>query len=728
MLRSTTVFRLSGSLPRRVGLVLFNTTAANKAAVGLVSESQVGTSKPRRNGEDKLNRFRSNTHRKSSLYSRTPYNRKLADISHQIDISVSEANPKDLTEAIDIFEEGVSYLREIQHAENIDEERIYRLFQRSASNLLESAIKHGDETVIDRVLDIYVANRVAHMYHFLLCQQYLLKQGSSRFADALSLWIKFLEYSKSMPEPIDMLTRRAFGFHLDSVFKTYDMASVTYFVYVMQCIEAGIEFNLQDTAKILQLNEISQLPTEGKIRAVLSKLGLNDVLSEEINNFGDFSKSTIVNTLDPNSESVIYKINGIVKSGNALRLKQFYDQMITASIDKNIPLTEDTLVKVMSAFIELQRFSEVFEVFQTMVNSFKPSATAWAMAIKAMGHPKYVETLSQEEKDQLLKTVESTLSSMEATGVSVNAKVLAVVVGAMANLNRPDRVGYFLNQNKNVPVVHLAKNNILIGLTLNRRIDQAERLMKEYFCEDSKYIPLISVLNSFLSHYVAEGNDKAVDDMLKYMSEKKIVASLGTITIVVNHYFKTCKKNGKVPDARAVLSEIGHSNIKWDDNIASTLLSGLTQDGTNLEAARGVFDYFTEKGRRYKFSKGLYTPMIKAELEFGDLDRAERLFAWYNENLGQDTRMWNMMILSFMKNNEAKALNIYKEMKGVTKPNHFTFYFLLSHFLRKKDCEKIQWLLKEMAASDLTYFGLILPDMIQRLKHRYEVDQRLLSR
>lgn len=681
------------------------------------------------NSEAETTQNKKNFNRSPGNGNRKPYSRKLADISRQIDVSTKEADPKNLTEAIDIYEEGVSYLREVQQDEGIEEEHLYRVFQKPASVLLESAIKGGDEAVIDRVLNVFVANRVAHLFHFTMYQQYLLTQGSARFPDVLSLWLRYLEYSKSLVLPISTLSTKNISYHAESQLQPYDMLNLTYFAYVILCQSAGVEQNINDTVKLLQLRDISQVPHVRNVRSALNKLGLSQTLSEELKTFEELSRSTFIKTLDPNGESMANKIFGITKKGNANQLRHFYQQMVTASIENELALTEDTLTRVMSAFIELYLFHDALDVFTTMVGSFKPSATSWALAIKAMGHPKYVENLSADERQKVSENIKSTLASMEAIGVPVNAKTLAVTIGAMSNLDYQDEVKQLLAKYKSVPVVHLTKHNILLGLILNNKVNEAEQLMKTYLQEDSSYIPLIQLLNAFLSHYVSVGNDKATDAMMQFMSERKIVADLGTITTVVNYYFKTCKINGQIPDVKSVLSEVGRSDIKWDTNMASTLLSGLTQDESNLDAARGVFNYFIDLSPQYKNSPAMYTPMIKAELDFGDSSIAFELFEWYNQHLKVETRTWNMMITGFLNSNESKALKLYNQMiEESVAPNFFTYYYMLLHFMKKGNAKRTQWVLDEMAASRLKNFGQVLPALVDKLKLKYNVSHDLLKR
>ncbi|WPK27789.1 hypothetical protein PUMCH_005190 [Australozyma saopauloensis] len=725
MLRSRSVLRLCQTIPRRANLVRFQVTST-------VVENDAKRVPPPKNAEaanqnsQKKNHFQKPIPRNPNK----PFSRKFRDISQQISVSVKDANATDLTEAIDIYEEGLSYLREIQAAEKIEDELMYREFQRSATILLGKAIQSGDEKLISRVLEIFIANRVAHNFHFAQYLMYLLGQGAERHTEILSLWLQYLEYSKMLDATTLRLLNRPFGFQSESKFLSNDLMNVTYFVFVLQCAAAGVELQIKDAMKLLQITDASRLPPTFQVMSSLRKCEHFESIRPEVEQFSNITRNHSIKLLNPNGEAMAAKIYSITKNGNYRMLKQYYERLSAASVENNLPLTEDTLNRVMNAFIELHHFSEALEVFTTMASSFKPSATSWTLAIKAMGHPKHVDSLKPVQKDKMVQTVKSTLQSMEAMGVPVNAKVLAVAVGAMANLDKQEEVQKLLSQYSNIPVVHLTRHNNLLGMILNNDVAEAEKRMKEYFKEDPTYVPSIQLLNSFLTHYVNVANYNAADAMLQFMSEKNIESDLGTITTVVNYYFKSCKNNGRIPDVHTVLLELTKKNLKWDPNMAATLMNGLTLDSSNLDAVRAVFKFFIALGPRFKNSPALYTSMIQMELDHGDVALAEDLFLWYDENLKSDTRAWNQMIKGLLVNNEKRAVKFYQKMVTHSKnePNNFTFYYMLIHFLKTGNTKRVQWVLDEMAASSLADFGLELPSKVTQLKLQYNVDQSLLRR
>ena len=78
--------------------------------------------------------------RKASKFK--PVNNKLRDISSQIRASVNSSS-NDLTESIEILEEGLSYLREIQQVEGLSDETIFSIFQPILATSKDKNLNHS---------------------------------------------------------------------------------------------------------------------------------------------------------------------------------------------------------------------------------------------------------------------------------------------------------------------------------------------------------------------------------------------------------------------------------------------------------------------------------------------------------------------------------------------------------------------------------------------------------
>lgn len=670
------------------------------------------------------------------------YNRKLLDIVNQVKKSVNgvtDVKGTELSEALDIFEEGASYLREIQQAEGIAEDALFSIFQPVLARLfdliLEENANLGSRSV-ESVLDMLVEQRVAHTYHFIEVQKRILQNTADvdAYPKVLQLWILYLEYSKQMTTAgAGRLIKGAFGVYRDRNYQLSDVLRLAYFALISHCIRTGEEYDLPATVKILQVDDALKIPPLNYVVTSLGRMGLRETLQEDVRAFTKKVSERDVKNMDPNSVFVARSIENFIKMNNGFALRKLYAEMREASAKNSIAVSEQTLNRMMHAFIEIGFFDDALAIFAAMCNGLipKPSPASWELVIKALGHPSNVGRMSAREKNTTVEKVEATFNTMVALGVSVNAKVFGVFIGSLANLNRQDLVAKYLEQYKNVPVVHMTKNNILVGLTFNKQLAEAETKMREFLRDDPSYTPSTTVMNTFLGHYVADGNDKAVEGILDFMSLRGIEENIATATTVLNYYFKTYREKGMVPNVHEVLSEVIKDTAKWDQHMVATLIDGLVKDGVNMDAARAVFRYFCETKRRFKHSGGMMTSMIKAEMEFGSVHNAEELFDWYVKNLRNETVMYNMMIRGLLTKRESLALKYYSDLCAQrpfnVAPNFYTYYFLLEHFRRKGDRTKTQWVLDEIAAANLTDFGKDLGRRIKELSADYAVAPELLA-
>ena len=132
---------------------------------------------------------------------RSRRNPKFIEIRDQIEKVISSAG-NDLTESLDIFEEGLSYLRDIQATENIDDELVYKTFRNLGTKLLDKAVDTnaalGAQTV-QGVLDILIQYNVAHNVNFFQAMSHELINsggGETAYENILQIWVKYLEYKK----------------------------------------------------------------------------------------------------------------------------------------------------------------------------------------------------------------------------------------------------------------------------------------------------------------------------------------------------------------------------------------------------------------------------------------------------------------------------------------------------------------------------------------------------
>ena len=215
------------------------------------------------------------------------------------------------------------------------------------------------------------------------------------------------------------------------------------------------------------------------------------------------------------------------------------------------------------------------------------------------------------------------------------------------------------------------------------------------------------------------------------MKQHNIAEEIGTYTIVIDLYFKMHRAKGLAPNVTELLESFANNKqagLTLNDYTYSILISGLVKDGLNLEAARTLFEH----SKSYGNSPHVLTAMLEGELDHGSVGNAEILFEKYTKSKNEP-RVWNQMIKALLYKHELLALHYYHNFKNQEKissrckPNHYTYYFLIQHFIKKGNKEKIEWMLKEMAENG-TELGTELPKIIRRLSKEYTVPKPLLDK
>lgn len=663
-------------------------------------------------------------------------NRKLRDIINQIR-STSESS--DLSESVEVLEEGLSYLREIQAVEGITEESFYYQFQNIITSILNKALAPGAELggkTPEDVLDLLVEYKVAHEYHFTKYIVHELSQinetnAAEVFGRVLSTWVKNLEFSKGLSHTFN--TRYSAAMR-EEKYQSYNMVNLVYFAYAMSCIKQNVPYSSADARKIIQRE--NALPSLFQVRNSLNHYGLYKSLKPEFVEFAATLERLNLEELDPNGIYVMSKLKEATTRNDWHLVDQIYKQAVESSTKNNTPIKQQTMINFMNTYHSLYRFDDVFRLFQDVLASgnTNPSEPIWDVVLRTMGHPSYIKRFNTTQKADLITNIDSTVSAFLQNGKTVDSKILSAIVGAYANLNRPDKVEEVLATYKDVPVSYTTKNNIMIGMLLNNDVSGAETAFNEY-TQDKSFVPSTTVMNSFLSVYAKKKNFKAIEGIVEYMKKHKINEDVATYTILVDSYFKLYREKGIVPNVDDLLNLV----IKDDkffsrEHSMSALLNGMISDGNNIEGARAIYEALSKKDKKTRNSPVILTLLIRGELDHGSVPNAEVLFQRFISKANNNTRIWNTMILGLLKKNEELSLSYYQKLKeqesikaGV-KPNYFTFYFLLDHFVKRNNKEKIQYFIDEIDASSLQDFGAELPQMLQKLSGDYLIPRSLLLR
>lgn len=661
-------------------------------------------------------------------------NPKLRDISAQVRGSVDSANG-DLLEALEIMEEGLSYLREVQVAEGIPEDTLFSLFNKIGYTLMNKAVLPeavlGHNRAVSDVLDLLAKYKVAHQAHFSRYMAYQLSQMTTGnapqvYQEVLQTWVKYVEYSKTLEHS---LYTKPFGFLHESGFRTTDIRNLVFFAYVMSCLNMGVEYSFRDAARLLQSD---RTPEAFHIQQTVRALKL-DALEPELEVFKKNIDALTLQLLDPNGSVVRGRVNNAIRRREGASLGRLFAQVQEALVANKVAITEATLVKFMEGFYETGQHRSVFSVFQQMLANgiARPGAAAWDYALRAMGHTSYIKQLLGAEKTELAEKMDRMVKTMQAHQQPVTAKTLAILVGAYANLGRFEKVDEAI-EHFEAPLTHAAKSNILVGYLVNHKVEEAEARFKEYTSDGLGFVPSSTAMNTFLSHYAKEQNFAAVDGILQFMKAHNVAEDVATYAIAIDVFFKMCLQKGLEPNIEEVLAGLAaEDSFILNAVTLTTIVDGLVK-GSNIQAARALFDYANgRRGSQFNQTQPqLLTTMIKGELDHGLLGKAEALFEKMVESRN-DPRMWNMMIKTLLERHEALAMDYFgrfqaqKALSTRVAPNHFTYYFLLLHFVKRGDTQRVQLLLGELEQSGLTQLGSELPDMLRRLLKDYRLGERL---
>lgn len=636
---------------------------------------------------------------------RGPRNAKLRDIAHQVKIALEGS---DRSEAIDILEEGVSYLREIQATERIDERLLYNVFQKNTAVILREKFPKP----LAEIVALLEEHRIVHQAHLLpLAVEEAQKKN---YSGVMQIWLRHLGHQRQISGYT--LWQDAYA-----GFRPYHLLNLVYFAYLVQCLESGVEYSVKDATRLLQ-TEVSKLPPLGVLAATLKEL---KIANEDVENLMKNGRALLTKLMDPNGAEVARMVRIHTQNRSVAGLDTLYGQVRESSASNDIAVLEDTVVRFMRAYIELGLFGSVLPLFQLLVAAkISPSASLWECLLLGTAHPQKVAQMDAAERAKAVQLVEGIYATVAGTAL---AKTVAVVVGCFATLDQMERAETVMGSH---PVHPSAKNNVLLGLIGNGHVEQAEQRLKEYTAQ-SFFKASTHVMNAFLAHYTRRGQYETVEQLFKYMRAHEIPEDVGTLTTMINYYFAMYKEKGLVPDVESLLQQVSRGSVALNEQSITALVLGLAGDGT-LPAARAVFEHFLRAQPRLRRSAGVQTAMLNAELNHGSLDAAQTLFQHYIAEVRNDTRMWNMMIkgLAAQRHDDA-VLETYARLVaqralGVV-PNHFTFYFLLDHF-GKRNSPVVQRLLDDLAALDLKTYGTALPGMVQRLAAKHNVDPALLER
>ncbi|EGV64135.1 hypothetical protein CANTEDRAFT_130460 [Yamadazyma tenuis ATCC 10573] len=640
---------------------------------------------------------------------RPPTHRKLFEIRNQ-------------QESVEIFEEAISYLREVQVADVIPSFDIYISFQKLGVTLLRNLIEgKASSEEVDNVLQVLIEHRVVHAIHFCQVMKYNLELAD--YTRNLRCWVSYLETKNSFGSDSALIDKPFQNVRYDFPSFSYSLVrDLTYYSYFLGS-KTDYKFSFEDVKNVLQADNLAPA---WRVHDNLEKfLGPSSQLDDFKTSVGRLYYQSV--SSDPNSSESLKRMDAYAAKRDGRGLVQFYDSLKGQNLDYK------TVHKLMISFYEVGRFDMVYEMFNGLIKKdLKLTKPVWDVMIKSMGHADNTRGLTQESKDELAVNVEKLINTMVEQGFDVDARVLASIVASFSNLNRFDKVDEYLETYSSVPVIHVTKSSYLMGLILNDRVEEAEKKLKQFMGEDSTYAPSASSMNALLDHYSKQNNLDAVNGIIKFMGDHDIAENVVSLTIVADLYFRVTRKRGLVPNVEEMFSLFKKTNTNINMHTYAVIMDGLIKN-YNLQAARDIFEWL-KKGNHLKKqnSVNIMTIMIKGELDFGDVDRAESLFDEYLKGFANDTQAWNMMIVSILDKNEKAGWNYYlrlqKQKVNNVRPNFYTFYFLFRHFVRKNNRAIIEQLIADLDRAELTSLGKDLPRILRELSTDYVIPTGLKQR
>lgn len=627
-------------------------------------------------------------------------NHKLNDISQQIKQTMK--SDTGLNEAKEIFEEGISFLREVQQNEYISDRDLYNAFLPLATELLKRAKQSGAD--LEEYLALFVKYRVAHQYHFTDVAANLLKNEdgkSATYQKIIQMWVMFIEYDKlnfipnAFVETSDPRIR----------YNKYQLPHIVYYAYVLSCMLQSIPYSEKDALRFFETNKV---PFYNEVRNTLSNYGVFNRL--EFEKFRECLEDDRKSRVDPNSLHMLSRIN---RATDRKLLDVIYAEIAEICEKRDLKIEERIMVQLMEKYLYYDEYDQVFSMFQNIMKSgISPSIDAWNLVLKAMINPNRFNNASPKQKEEFMQKFERTLKTILASGLKYNVNTLSSIISAYAIANKFDIAEDYAKQYAGLGINDAAKDGILRGLIFNDKIAEAEAKMQEYIKDGTNYKPNVGVMNDFLTYYFKKQNYNAIFGINDFMKQHGIEENVVTLTTMINAYFKYLVSIGKSPNLGDFLQSLKGAKSLNEHSFAS-VLNGLIQSA-NIDAARQLYKVLK---RKFPRSAWIQSNMLTAEITLGDVVAAEQIFVHYITKIRNDPIIWNTMLRNVLLRDENKALEYYEKMKkaGDVKPNEYTYYFLLDYFYKKQNKQVVKKLVDDLAQSSLTSYGTKLPNVLSQI-------------
>ncbi|KAG7663494.1 uncharacterized protein J8A68_002953 [[Candida] subhashii] len=634
----------------------------------------------------------------------------LKEIGDQVSQAIKSSS-KDLTEAYEVFEEGITYIREIHTKERIGQAAVGEVYLPLARDLLIKALEPGatlGTKSLEDLLTVFETNKIAHSTQYSRIAAHYLKEGESleTYSKILQLWIRFLEIKGVSTIFFDEN-------RIDPVYGHRVLSVLTQYAFALACIEEGSEYTIDRAMKLLQRDTVNSL---WHMRNVLQTLGLFN--EETFKRYAAVDADQQKANFDPNTRQFHRRIDEAIQKDDRADMNKMFRFIQEVSSKYKTAIDEKTTTKLMEGFFHLEDHTQVFNIFQVLLKSCpKPPLEAWNILLKSFSTPKEIaKAQNDQEKKQFLQKFNRLVETVKSQYKKLTPDTYASIISGYSNFGKFDEVDKYVEEQKASGLSgmnNIAKDGYLVGLLHNNKINEAETKLGEFTSDRSGYVPGILVMNSFLAHYSNAQNYKAVDGILAFMQKHKIPENAYTLTTVVDRYLKQMYEKGLSPDMNEVFKLIESAKLpRLPGAMFTSILKGLA-DNHNATGARELYSLLSKE---YPNDAGLITAMLATELQLGDTRHADRIFQEAKEKFRDSSRIYNQMIRACLDKDERLAWAYYEAFKNekTIKPNKYTYFFLLDRAFGKRDEKNIERILADLEANPLKDYGH-LPRLFSKL-------------
>ncbi|CAI5759983.1 unnamed protein product [Candida verbasci] len=614
----------------------------------------------------------------SNFVKRNPQNEKLTNITKQISNTIKANN---LNESIEIFTEGIQFIRKIQKEENMRFQSIWNSFGPLAMEIINQIDNPEQLETFLKILNTYgVCNKY---FYTKLASLYVHQENYEKALEAFVFMKEHIKKLNSHRMLIKVGSRS-----IES--KSYHIYNLAYYSYIFMCIKNG-GYSRENAMKLMGTREI----TTNVVRSTLIEFGLYDQ-----------SKFKLFAGFELNEKAKRYDVNSIIHEIKKVESKEALDflylQMLKMGKAKEMVVDELVLINFMEQYFNYKQYDKVVQILQQILSSVeKPSIKTWNVVIKSLTNP----TQIKNNRNDLRSQFEKVLNTIKSMDIPYNNDTYIAIVSAYANFGEFDKVKYYM-ENFNVPKE--ANDGILKGLILNNKIQDAEQNLKELIKKD--FIPSTQTMNEFLTYYARNRNTQAIKGIISFMKDNNIAQDMATITTLLNLEFKSSFDKGKELDLAQFFKQFQitqNENFKLNEHICNTILQGFIKN-RSLEAARA---FYNQIKTNFPKSTWLHTQQMVGEISIGSPMQGIEIFQYYIKNIKDEPIIWNTLIRNLLQVNEDDlAMAYFNKFTNKThgaRANHFTYYFILQHYIKKRDLAQIQAIVNQLSKHQLDEYGRI---------------------